>query len=92
MHFHAQHAVALAGFGAATAYVETEAAGVVAARPRLGDLREQLPDRGEQAGVGRRVGARRAADRVLVDVDHALEALQPRDRAAGREALQAALV
>src|SRR6202012_1840609 len=51
----------------------------VAARPRLLGLGEDLPDVVEDAGVGRRVGARRAADRRLVDVDDLVDLRQAVD-------------
>ena len=73
------HAVALAGLAAAALDVEAEAPGVVAARARLGHRREQLAQRREQSGVGRGIGARRAADRALVDVDDAIDVLEPLD-------------
>ena len=60
--------------------------GLVAARARLGHQREQVPDRREQAHVGRGVGARGPADGGLVDVDHLVEMLDARDRACGRRA------
>ena len=40
---------------------------------RLGHHREQLADEREQAGVGRRVRSRRAADRRLIDLDHLVD-------------------
>ena len=51
----------------------TEAAGLVAARARLGHLREQLADRAEHAAVRRRVRARRTSHRVLRDIDDVVE-------------------
>jgi hypothetical protein len=57
--------------------------GAVAALARHGHLGHQLADRREQAGVGGRVAARRAADRRLVDVDHLVEMLEPVDRSCG---------
>ena len=80
VHLHLGHAVALAGFAAPALDVEREAPGVVAARARLGHAGEQLADRREQPRVGRRIGARRAADRALVDAHHLVEMLQARDR------------
>src|SRR5437764_936415 len=62
-------AVALAGFTAAAWLVEAEAPGLVAAHLRLGQLSEQLTDQIEDAGVRRRVGRRRVAERVLIDID-----------------------
>ena len=79
VHLHLDHAVALAGLAAAALDVEAEAARLVAARARFLRAGEQLADRREQPGVGGRVGARRAADRALVDVDHLVEVLQPVD-------------
>ena len=54
--------------------------GLVAADFGFRHAGEQLADRGERAGVGRRVRARRAADRRLVDVDDLVEVFQPDDR------------
>ncbi|EAT07204.1 hypothetical protein SKA58_11960 [Sphingomonas sp. SKA58] len=70
VHLDLEHAVALAGFAAAALDVEAEAAGLVAARLRFGEAGEPVADVGEGAGIGRRVGARGAADGRLVDVDH----------------------
>ncbi len=63
VHLDLDQAVALAGFAAAAAYVEAEAARRIAARTRFRYLRVQFAQRREQAGVGGRVGARGAADR-----------------------------
>src|SRR5262249_21300442 len=63
----------LAGLAAAALDVEGEAPGPVAARLGLGQAGEPVADRREGAGVGRRGGARRAADRRLVDVDDLVE-------------------
>ena len=54
--------------------------GAVAALARFRHAREELADRREQPGVGRRIGARRAADRALVDVDDLVEELEAVDR------------
>ena len=40
---------------------------------------EQLADQIEDAGVGRRVGQRRIADRVLIDVDDLVDVFQTED-------------
>ena len=77
----ADEALALAGLAAALGDVEREAAGVVAARARRRRRGEQLAHVVEEAGVGGEVGARRAADRLLVD------AHQPPDRAPCRRAM-----
>src|SRR5713226_326907 len=73
VHLDLDDAVALAGLAAATLDVEREAAGFVAALGRFGELREPVADRREGAGIRRRVGARGAADRRLVDVDDLVE-------------------
>jgi len=80
VHLDLDDAVALAGFAAPALDVEREPPGLVAARLGLGKPREPVADRGEAAGIGRRVGARRPADRRLVDIDDLVEefvALQP---------------
>ena len=59
--------------------LKREPAGLVAARLALGQAGEPLADRRERAGVGRGVGARRAPDRRLVDVDDLVEVLEALD-------------
>ena len=65
--------VAAADLAAPALDVEREAPGLVAARPRLLRLGEQVADDVEEARVRRRVRARRAADRRLVDLDDLVE-------------------
>ena len=84
VHLHLDEPIALAGLAAAAFHVEAEAAGVIAARARLGYFGEQLAQRTKQAGVRRRVGSRRAADGTLVDVDDAVDLLEALDLPAGR--------
>ena len=84
VHFHFDHAVALAGFAAAAFDVEREAADAVAAFARERHAGEQVADGGEQAGVGGGVGARGAADWGLVDVDHFVEVVEAADVVVGR--------
>ena len=79
MHFHANHAVALAGLAATALDVERVAAGAVAARLGLGQGREEIANVGENAGEGRRVGSRCAADGRLVDIDDFVQVLQAID-------------
>jgi hypothetical protein len=81
VHLDLDLAVAAADLAAAALDVEREAARLVAARARLGGLREEVADHVEQAGVGGRVRARRAADRRLVDGDDLVELLDPLDLA-----------
>src|SRR5438874_9220194 len=63
VHLDAALAFALAGLAASTLHVEGEAARLVAALARLGKLREEVADGGEDARVGRGVGAWCASDR-----------------------------
>ena len=79
VHLDLDQAVALAGLAAAALDVEAEAAGLVAARLAFGQAGEPVADLGEGAGVGGRVGAGRAADRRLIDVDHLVEIVEPGD-------------
>ena len=81
VHLDLDRAVAGAGLAAAALDVEGEPALLVAAHLRLGGLGEQLADVVEDAGVGRRVGPRRAADRRLVDVDDLVDVLEAGDPA-----------
>ena len=80
LHLDLEGAVALAVLAAAALHVEAEAARAVAANPRLWDAGEELGDRAEEAGVGRRVGARRPADRALVDLDDLVDVVRALDR------------
>ena len=79
VHLDLDDAVALAGLAAAALDVEREAAGLVAARLALGQAGEPFADRRERARIGRGIGARRAADRRLVDVDDLVEVLDAVD-------------
>ena len=80
MHLDLDDPVALAGFAAPAFHVEGEAPRPVAALARHRHAREKLADGREEGGVGGRVGARRAADRALVDAHRLVEELQPLDR------------
>ena len=83
VHLDLDLAVAAADLAAAALDVEAEAAGLVAARPRLLGLGEELADVVEDAGVGGRVGARRAPDRRLVDVDDLVDLAEAVDSVVG---------
>jgi hypothetical protein len=83
VHLDLDDAVALAGLAAAALDVEREAARLVAACLGFRQAGEPFADRREGAGIGRRVGARRAADRRLVDVDDLVDMLQPSMRSCG---------
>ena len=69
MHLDLQNAVALAGFAAAALDVEAEPSRAVAAHLGILRLGEHGADIVEHAGVGGGVGARGAADGLLVDAD-----------------------
>ena len=73
VHFHFDDAVPLARFAAAAFDVETEPSRAVTAGAGFRRGGEQVADRGEQAGVGGGVGARRAADGALIDIHHFVE-------------------
>ena len=75
VHLDLDDAVALTGLAAAALDVEREAARPVAAHLRIGHEREQLADEIERAGVRRRIRARRASDRRLIDDDELVERL-----------------
>ena len=81
VHLDLDGAVAGARLAAAALDVEGEPARQVAADLGLGRLGEQPADVVEHAGVGRRVGPRRAPDRALVDVDDLVDELDAGDRA-----------
>ena len=86
LHLDLDDPVALAVLAAPALDVEAEAARAVAADARLGHAGEQLADRPEQAGVGRRVGARRPPDRALVDLDDLVDVLDALDARRARRA------
>ncbi len=83
VHLQAVRAVALAGLAPAAGDVEAEPARRVAPGLGLGKLGVEVADLVEQLDIGRRVGARRAADRRLVDVDHLVELIEPLDPVVG---------
>ena len=76
VHLDAQHAVALAGLAAAALHVEREAARLVAAGARVGEAGVEVAEEREDAGVRRRVRARRAADGGLVDRDDLVDLVE----------------
>ena len=92
MHLDAFLAVAFAVFAAPPRDVETEAARRVAAQFGFRQLSEQFADPFEYAGVGRRIGGGRIAQRLLVDADHFVDVLDAADLVVrprnGRSAVQ----
>src|SRR3569623_2393747 len=91
MQLHFEHAAAFAGLAAAALDVEAESAGAVTARARCLRAGEQLADRREQTGLGGGSGARRAAERALIDVDDLVELREADDVLARRGCLAAAV-
>ena len=79
MHLDLDDPIALAGLAAPALDVEGEAAGLIAARFGLREAGKPIADRGEGAGIGRGIRARRASDRRLVDVDDLVEKFEPID-------------
>src|SRR5258708_18598191 len=79
VHLDFHESVTLASLAAAAFHVERKSAGSVAADLRLRKLGEQLANRRKETGVGRRIGARRAADRTLLDVDDFVDVLHAGD-------------
>ena len=81
-HLDALHPLAFAGLAAAAGRIEREAAGREAADACVGGLGIQPADRVPESDVGGRTGARRLADRRLVDFEHAADRLPAGDRLA----------
>ncbi len=89
VHLDLDDAIALARLAAAALHVEGEAAWLIAARLGFRQLGVPVADRRERAGIGRRVGARRAPDGRLVDIDHLVEIFQALDAVVRRRMLAA---
>lgn len=79
VHFDFVDTVALAGFAASALNIETEAAGFITAKFSFGLMGEKFADLVEDAGIGRDIGARGAANRGLVDDDTLVEVLDAVD-------------
>ncbi len=79
MHLDLQDAIALACLTASALDVKAETPCAVAPGFRLYGLAEEFPYAIEYARVGCGIGARRAADGLLVDVDDLVDMLQPFD-------------
>ena len=73
MHLDALVPLTLALFAPAALDVEAEPPRFVSANLRFARLAEDFPDFVEDAGVGRGVGPRRAADGALIDLDHLVD-------------------
>src|SRR5690606_16728451 len=81
LHLHVLEAVAAAGRAAAVARVEAERAGRIAALAARVASGVDAADRVPGADVARRVGARRLADRRLVDHDDLADLVRALERA-----------
>ena len=81
VHFEPSRAVSFASFAATAADVEAEPARLVAASLRLRQLGVEIANVVEDLDVRRWIGARRAADRRLIDGDQLVEMLDPFDLA-----------
>ena len=87
LHLDVFEAAAGAGRAAAAPRVETEGAARVAALERRRFLGEEIADRLERADIARRIRARRAADRRLVDHHDVVDAFVRRRACRTRPAL-----
>ena len=76
MHLDLDDAVALTRLAPPAFHVEAEAAGLITARARLRHRGEDFADGREQPGVSGGIGARRAADRTLIDLDHPIDMVE----------------
>src|SRR5206468_3852167 len=79
MHLDLDETISLARLATPAFHVEGEATRPVTADLRLRQLGEQLTNRREETRVRRRVGARGAPDRTLIDVDDLVQVLETRD-------------
>ena len=79
MHLDLLLSLALAGLASPALDVETEPPCAVPPQARIGRAGEQGADVVEQLCVRRRVGAGGAPDRRLVDLDHLVDLIDPRD-------------
>src|SRR5262249_47851990 len=79
MHLYLQHAVARARLAAPALDVEGETSGAIATGARVGNAGEELADRREETRISGWIGARRASDRTLIDVDRLVEEIHAVD-------------
>ena len=75
LHLNVDVAITRARLASAPLDIEGEPARFITSRASFGNSREQLTDGSERAGVGRRVRARGATDRRLVDIHHLVNVL-----------------
>ena len=79
MHLDLYDAIPIACFTPSAFYVKAEPPLAVSSKLCFRKLREQIPNMCEYAGIRRRIGTRRPADRSLVDVDDLVDMLDPLD-------------
>src|SRR5262249_29690194 len=91
IHLDPAQAVALAALAPAALDVEAEAARAVATLAGFRQHGEELADGRKYPGVGRRIRARRAPDRRLVNFNHRVDVLAPHDRTVRTGALHRAV-
>ena len=80
VHVEPHRAVPLAGLAPPPGDVEAESPCLPATRLRIGEHREEVADVVPHLHVGRRVAPRRAADRRLIDDDHLVDLIGPKQR------------
>ena len=73
VHLHLDGAIALACLAAAALDVKGEASGAIATGAGFFGLSKKLTDTGEEVDIGGRIGARRAANRALVNADEFID-------------------
>ncbi len=83
VHLDLDETIALAGLAAPTLHVEGEASRAVTAQLRLRHLGEEFPNGRKEPRIRRRVRARGAPDRRLVDIDDLVEVLEAGDALVG---------
>ena len=80
IHFDAALALTLARLAAPAGDVERKSSRLIAALARLRQHGVEIANRGEHAGVSRRIRARSAADGRLIDANDLVDVLRARDR------------
>src|SRR5207244_1532603 len=91
IHLQSRGAVAFARLAAASRFVEAEAAGGITANLGFGHLRKQPANFIKQLDVRRRVGARRTADRRLIDIDDLVNVLGAGNAVVGADRVRLAV-
>ena len=84
VHLDGAEPVAVATFTSSALHVEGEAPGLVTADASLWEFDEELADIGEDVGIGGWIGARRASEGTLVNVDDLVDILQSFDGRVGQ--------